>query len=497
MQINKFPKELIPEINNSLPFWFTDSTKNQVKDIMGNGITDQAPSRILVEWVTIDAAESRDLDDWIWAEKRKDWWYTIAISIADPTEYAPMLSPIDLDAMNKWTSIYLWEENTIFMLPKELATNFVSLNWNKKTLSQTVQIDYDDQMNVINTKFFESVFYNKNRLDYSSFKDNYFYEDMELHDQLRLQDEVATKLRKKRKAKWIIEFNDAERWIGRNEQWWKNVASRLIEEFMVAANIETAKYQMQNYPEQWVYRNHMPNMMWKKLNNKEMEKSFYSNKMLWHYGLNEKFYTHFTSPLRRYLDFILHRILKAHLRWDELPYTQADTRLIVNKYLNQQLNKAYFLEKSYHFQEKVSDRFENLDNQEDKEWIKFNKIKVHLKRGIETWLKLPEKVRDDIIESIYDNQRWDRTWIIWAYLLSDEKEIIEALRDNLIKQNNLKKVLNAISETKLLKSSNKEIYNITETKLWITIKINWNIVVSSEKTYRWALNKLFDYALNK
>jgi exoribonuclease R len=77
--------------------------------------------------------------------------------------------------MNKATSIYL-KDDTIFMLPRELATDLVSLNHNTTRLSQTVQIDYDDQMNVVNSNFYESKFYNKYRFDYSSFRDQYFSE---------------------------------------------------------------------------------------------------------------------------------------------------------------------------------------------------------------------------------------------------------------------------------------------------------------------------------
>lgn len=198
MQINSFPDQLVPHIESKLPFWYTEASKKQVEEILKNWANDQAPHRTLVEWITIDWAESKDLDDGIWAERRNDWGYTIFVSIADPTEYIDILSNIDLDAMNKWTSIYLSEDSIIHMLPNELATNLASLNHNTTRLSQTVQIDYDNEMNVVSTEIYESKFYNKNRFDYSDFKEHYFNEWHEYHSELRLLDEIWQKLRKKK-----------------------------------------------------------------------------------------------------------------------------------------------------------------------------------------------------------------------------------------------------------------------------------------------------------
>ncbi len=497
MKLEKFPDNLIPRINSSLPFGYTNETKNQVRDILKNWVNDQAPSRVLVEWITIDDIESKDLDDGIWAEKRLDWWFTIFISIADPTEFIPILSPIDIDAMNKWTSIYLWAEKTIYMLPRELACDIVSLNDQTMRLSQTVQIDYDDQMNVINSDFYESRFINKKRFSYEEFRDQYFYEDSPFHEQLRLQDEIAQKLRKKRITKWIIEFDEAERWIWKYETNWKNISSRLIEEFMVAANVETAKFQQSNYPETGVYRNHMVWLRWKSYIPKQLERAYYSNKMEYHFWLKEENYTHFTSPMRRYLDFILHRQLKAHIRWDEQPYTKEDLRKIVNRYLNQQLNRIYFLEKWYHFEEKVKKRYSKVkENCEAEKSI--NEIKDHIKTGVKKWLKLPEEIRDEIINTINNStKRWEWMWIIWTYLLSEEKEIITALRDRVLREWKYSNMLNSIQETKLIRWTENKIFTVIKHKSWINIKINKKTVVKDALSPKEAIIELFEYAIKK
>lgn len=497
MRLNSFPENFIPRLNSSLPFWYTESTKKQVHEIVSKWIIDQAPSRKLVEWITIDWKESLDLDDWIWAEKRLDWWYTIFISIADPTEFIQPLSPIDLDAMNKWTSIYLWEEKTIYMLPRELACDLVSLNWNTTRLSQTLQIDYDVNLDVINSNFYESKFYNKKRFDYEMFRDEYFYEEYEFHNQLRLQDEIAQKLRIKRINKWILDFDDAERWIWRDNKNWKNIASRLIEEFMVAANVETAKFQLKNYPENWVFRNHMVWLKWKDYIPKQLERAYYSNKMEFHFGLKEENYTHFTSPMRRYLDFILHRQLKSFLRWDDFIYNNEDLRKIVNRYLNQQLNRIYFLEKWYHFWEKITRKYNKVrENQEWEEKIKL--LKVDIKNWVEKWLKLPEEVRNEIIETIKKStKKWDWMWIIWTYLMSDEKEIIEVLKERVIKDWKYKNILNTIIETRLIRWEENKIFKITKKLGKIYIKINWKTIVNWAIDSKDAVLKLFEYAINK
>jgi len=498
MRLENFPDNLLPRINSSLPFWYTNETKNQVRDILRNGVNDQAPNRTIVEWITIDAKESKDLDDWIWAERRKDWWYTIFISIADPTEFIPILSPIDIDAMNKWTSIYLGEEKTIYMLPRELATDIVSLNDQTTRLSQTAQIDYDNQMNVINSNFYESKFINRKRFDYEEFRDQYFYEESPFHDQLRLQDEIAKKLREKRLSKWIIEFDEAERWIWKDNLNWKNIASRLIEEFMVAANVETAKFQMRNYPETWVYRNHMVWLKWKEANLKQLERAYYSNKMEYHFWLKEDNYTHFTSPMRRYLDFILHRQLKAFLRSDEQPYTNEDLRKIVNRYLNQQLNRIYFLEKWYHFEEKVMKRYSKVKENCEQVEESINQIKDHIKTWVKKWLKLPTEIREEIIDTINNStKRWDWMWIIWTYLLSEEKEIIKALRERVLREWKYTNMLNSIQETRLVRWNENKIFSVIKDKWLVTIKINRKVIVKNATSPKEAITQLFDYALKK
>ncbi len=498
MKINNFPENLIPMVNKWLPFWYSNETKNQVHDIIKNWITDQAPSRVFLEWITIDHAESMDLDDWIWAEKTK-FWYSIFISIADPTEFIPVLSPIDLDAMNKWTSIYLWEEKTIFMLPRELACDIVSLNDQTTRLSQTAQIDYDNEMNVLNADFYESKFKNIKRFDYEEFVNQYFYEDSPFHSQLRLQDEIAQKLRAKRLDKWIIDFDDAERWMWKIHKNWKNIASRLIEEFMVATNVQTAVFEEKNYPGAWVFRNHMVWLKWKEIIPKQLERAFYSNKMMYHFWLKEENYTHFTSPMRRYLDFILHRQLKAHLRWEEIPYSWEDLRKIVNRYLNQQLNRVYFLEKSFHYEEWLKKRYSRAKEKCEETEESINEIKLHIKNWVKKWLKLPEEIRNEIIETIENSEnKWNWMWIIWAYLLSEEKEIINALKKRVIAEWRYKNILNSIEQTRLIRWKQNKIFSIKYDEEWkVTIKINWKLIVENSDNTRDAVIELFDYALKK
>jgi ribonuclease R len=113
----------------------------------------------------------------------------IQVSIADPSEFFDPMSSIDIDAIKKTTSIYL-STHTIHMIPPLLSTNLVSLNHNQKRPSLTVQIEFDENMNVVNSFLFESNFYNKNRFDYEEFSRSLLNIGSKFHNQLDLLYEI-------------------------------------------------------------------------------------------------------------------------------------------------------------------------------------------------------------------------------------------------------------------------------------------------------------------
>jgi ribonuclease R len=124
----------------------------------------------------------------------------VQVSIADPSELVRPMSDIDIEAMKKTTSIYL-STHVIHMLPTKLSTDLVSLNHQKTRLSQTVQIEFDENMDVVSSNIFESKFYNKNRFDYESFSNQFMNIDSEYHFQFDLLYEIAKKLYNKRMKK--------------------------------------------------------------------------------------------------------------------------------------------------------------------------------------------------------------------------------------------------------------------------------------------------------
>lgn len=460
MKLETDLRNFIPKISTKLPNWYSLKAKNQAEEIIKNWINDQAPYRKFVEWITIDDITSQDLDDGIWAEKRKDWGDTIFISIADPTEAITPLSPIDLEAMNKATSFYP-NTHTIHMLPIELSTNIISLNHNTIRNTKTIQIDYDSNMEVINTEIYESKFHNKHRFNYSDFWEHILNEWKIFHSELNIMWEIARKLKEKRKWKIKFDFNESDRKLENNflKKWnTKHIASILIEEFMVAANIEVAKYLIKNQVK-GIFRAHMPEYKWKILF-WQAERAYYSPKENFHYWLWEEKYMHTTSPIRRLADYLSDRLLKAHLRWNESPYNDEEIKEIIN-YINLQINSIVLLEREHNYQSKLVYKIRKL--QKEKQKFDLSEIKDQIRNWVWKWLLLPKNIKQEIIEKINNWKDSDWHWIITPYLVSRETEIIENLERKIIWKMSPKTFFNIISKS-IIERKQESVFKITEKK---------------------------------
>lgn len=143
------PKDL--QSNPLIRVEYSPYAKQQVRNILNYWIDDQAVKRKFVEWITIDGAESKDLDDAIWAEKTS-YWYMISVHISDVTEAIPIYSPLDLEALKRTTSIYR-RDHVLNMYPPELSQDLLSLdmNWDKLTLSLDINLDFD--WNILDVKY--------------------------------------------------------------------------------------------------------------------------------------------------------------------------------------------------------------------------------------------------------------------------------------------------------------------------------------------------------
>lgn len=323
-----------------------------------------------VMMVTIDGEDAKDLDDAVSLEKDGEM-YRLGVHIADVTNYVQENSALDREAKQRGTSVYL-ADRVIPMLPTALSNGCCSLNQKEDRLALSCLMTIDARGNVIDSEVAETVINVDRRMSYTEVKkilvdnDEALIEECgQLVPMFREMGELAAILRKKRFSKGSIDFNFPETKVILDENgvptdikpYDRNVATKLIEEFMLCANRCVAEtYYWQEMP--FVYRNHErpdpekirelahfinnfgysmksyqdevhPRELQKLLENVEntpeepliarltlrsMKKAKYTPECLGHFGLAFDYYCHFTSPIRRYPDLQIHRIIKDILR---------------------------------------------------------------------------------------------------------------------------------------------------------------------------------------
>ncbi|MDD2486824.1 MAG: ribonuclease R [Candidatus Gracilibacteria bacterium] len=319
--------------------------------------------------VTIDGADAKDLDDAIGVRLLPNGNYELGVHIADVTHYVTENRELDKEALKRGTSIYL-PEKVIPMLPEKLSNNLCSLNPHeqKATLSIIMEIDAANGK-VLNRKILESFIKSKARLTYdevSKIVEKRIIPESGLSQELMEMLNVAYDLKKivysrrKKEGKIEFEFGEVKIKIGKDgkiEDIYKlerNEAHRIIEEFMIIANEEISSFfSEKKIP--FLYRVHerpgedsifilkntleshgiyfdlkninplMISHIIDSLKGKSeeyflskqvlqaMAKAKYSDMALGHFGLSLKYYSHFTSPIRRYPDLQIHRIIKEYL----------------------------------------------------------------------------------------------------------------------------------------------------------------------------------------
>ena len=326
----------------------------------------------LRDWqtVTIDGEDAKDLDDAITLTK-ENGKYTLGVHIADVTNYVQEHSALDVEALNRGTSVYL-VDRVIPMLPHKLSNGICSLNAGENRLALSCIMTIDEKGNVVDHTIAETVIKVDRRMSYNSVKkiledkdeaERAKYE--ELIPMFELMQELAGILRKKRMSRGSIDFDFPETKIILNEQgkpvdikpYDRNVATKIIEDFMLIANeIVAQDYFWQELP--FVYRTHdnpdgekikklatfinnfgysihigqdevHPKELQKllikiegtpeealisRLTLRSMKQAKYTTVSTGHFGLATNYYCHFTSPIRRYPDLQIHRIIKDNLR---------------------------------------------------------------------------------------------------------------------------------------------------------------------------------------
>lgn len=318
--------------------------------------------------VTIDGKNAQDFDDAVSVRKLKERHYLLGIHIADVSHYIKSGSWLDREAFQRGTSVY-FPDLTLPMLPEKLSNNICSLRPKKTRLTFSVLLEIDENGQGFQAEFFPSVIQTAERMTYDSVYKIFEGDRKERQKyshvvpDLLLMRELARLLREKRKAEGSLDFDLIEPELVYKEgelcsveTFEPNEAHQVIEEFMVAANEAVACY-LGEKKVPLIYRIHpqpdlkdldrlrsilahfgihLPHP--RKVRSKDLQRAIqlakgkpeekfinlqvlkslriavYSEEKEGHYGLAKKEYTHFTSPIRRYPDLVIHRILKKAIK---------------------------------------------------------------------------------------------------------------------------------------------------------------------------------------
>ncbi|MEC1436580.1 ribonuclease R [Bacillus spizizenii] len=320
--------------------------------------------------VTIDGADAKDLDDAVTVTKLDDGSYKLGVHIADVSHYVTENSPIDKEALERGTSVYL-VDRVIPMIPHRLSNGICSLNPKVDRLTLSCEMTINSQGQVTEHEIFQSVIKTTERMTYSDVNKILVDDDEELKQKyeplvpmFKDMERLAQILRDKRMNRGAVDFDFKEAKVLVDDEGAvkdvvireRSVAEKLIEEFMLVANETVAEhFHWMNVP--FIYRIHEePNA--EKLQKflefvttfgyvvkgtagdihpralqsildavrdrpeetvistvmlRSMKQAKYDPQSLGHFGLSTEFYTHFTSPIRRYPDLIVHRLIRTYL----------------------------------------------------------------------------------------------------------------------------------------------------------------------------------------
>ena len=321
--------------------------------------------------VTIDGEDAKDLDDAVTLCRNGQGGYILGVHIADVSHYVKEGRPLDKEALKRGTSVYL-VDRVIPMLPHKLSNGICSLNAGTDRLALSCIMELDDQGNVLDHKIAETVIHVDRRMTYTAVNaivtdgdETVMAEYEGFVPMFMLMKEVSDILREKRKKRGAIDFDFPESKIILDAQgkpleikpYERNVATKIIEDFMLAANETVAEdYFWQSLP--FLYRTHdnpdpekmkqlgtfihnfgyfirlqqgeihpkelqklldkiegtPEEVLLSRLTLRSMKQAKYTTLCSGHFGLAARYYTHFTSPIRRYPDLQIHRIIKESLK---------------------------------------------------------------------------------------------------------------------------------------------------------------------------------------
>ncbi|WP_353854557.1 ribonuclease R [Bacillus sp. Bos-x628] len=378
--------------------------------------------------VTIDGADAKDLDDAVTVQKLDDGKYKLGVHIADVSHYVTENSPIDQEAYERGTSVYL-VDRVIPMIPHRLSNGICSLNPKVDRLTLSCEMVIDRNGKVVKHEIFQSVIKTTERMTYSDVNKILVDQDQELMNKyeslvpmFQEMEKLAEILRDKRMERGAVDFDFKEAKVLVDDEGVakdviireRSVAEKLIEEFMLVANETVAEhFHWMNVP--FIYRIHEePNpeklqrflefvttfgyivkgtstnihpralqsvldavrdqpeeVVIQTVMLRSMKQAKYDPESIGHFGLSTEFYTHFTSPIRRYPDLIVHRLIRTYLiekktdeatleKWEQLLPEIADHASTMERRSVDAERETDDLKKAEFMLDKIGEEFDGM-----------------------------------------------------------------------------------------------------------------------------------------
>ena len=344
---------------------FSDESMQQTKEVIKEKI-DYSNRKNLTKLpiITIDGADAKDLDDAVYVEKLENGNYKLIVAIADVSHYIKKDTVLDLEARHRGNSVYL-VDRVLPMFPKEISNGICSLNEKEEKLTFSCEMEIDLKGDVVNYEVYKSVIKSVHRMTYKDVNaildgdKDLINEYSDIYEMLKQMLELSKILRAKKFTRGSIDFelpelkvildedNKVEKVLLRD----RGEGEKIIEDFMIAAN-ETVAERIYWLELASIYRTHekpdrekivvlneilakfgykIPNfdnlhpkqfqeiierskdketsMLVHKTILRSLKQARYTVEDIGHFGLSSSHYTHFTSPIRRYADLMVHRVL--------------------------------------------------------------------------------------------------------------------------------------------------------------------------------------------
>ena len=442
--------------------------------------------------ITIDGEDARDFDDAIAVERLKNGGYKLYVHIADVSNYVVENSPLDKSAFKRGTSVY-FPNMVIPMLPKEISNGICSLSEGVNRLVLSVIMDLDANCNVKASKIVEGVIKSTHRMTYTEVQnilagDEFLIEKYaDVYDDIKCYQEIREKLAEKKRARGEIRMNLPEPFILENSQGEivsienriQDESHEIIESLMVLTNEVVAKtffdlalpfvYRVHEKPDEMkannlaqllknmgvandIEKEYENPMTFQKVIDKiagtpkertltklilrSMMKARYAPQCLGHFGLASEFYCHFTSPIRRYPDLMIHRIIKQFingvpkselkLKYTPIVERASEQSSVTEKNADECEREVDDYKKCVYMSKFLGERFKGTIS-----GVQEFGIFVELENGIEGLVKLDYLPND---EYVYDEMALTLHGSNHHYTIGDEVEIVVANANTRLRQ---------------------------------------------------------------